>query len=234
MKIYWLKEEIPIADELVAAQSAMREEFIRAHPELAEDKIFDCVPITKVNKHSTSVFDKDIINENKDIPWKGVLMKYTDEKVNILRNYYEEDPTVAEKYPTAAALTKKYGNDCAISGYSIFEKNTVIHRHTGLENRDNEYLRIHIPIIIPEGDVFFECEGVEIDWSDIWGFNNQLIHSAYNNTNKIRIIYLIDIRRSAIGLPPEPPYDPKRELGIPPFVRGALPKMLHTCQKNKI
>ena len=99
--------------------------------------------------------------------------------------------------------------------------NTVLHRHTGPENRTGEYIRIHIPLIIPEGDLFFEVNGEEIDWSDIFAFNNQLAHSAHNLSNEHRMIFLIDIRRSRVGLPPGEPFNPDRHLYsmTQPFVR---------------
>ena len=75
--------------------------------------------------------------------------------------------------------------------------------------------------------MFFECEGYEINWDELFGFNNQLVHSAYNYTNEIRVVYIFDIDRSAIGLPMGKPYDYIREQSIPPFVRGVLPKVQH-------
>jgi hypothetical protein len=228
MKRFWLREEIPIADELESLIPALREEFIKAHPEILENKIY-APPITDISKHGINHIDDDIIQNKKELPWKSDFLKYVDKKINHYNILYE-DSEVKARYPTATALTKKYGNDCYSSGYSILDLKSQIHRHTDIENRDNKFIKIHIPIIIPKGDVFFECEGFEIDWSCLWAFDSQLVHSAYNNTDEVRVVYLFDIKRSALGLPIGEPYDSEREKSIPPFIRGALPKVYHSCQ----
>jgi aspartyl/asparaginyl beta-hydroxylase (cupin superfamily) len=129
-----------------------------------------------------------------------------------------------EKYPTARKLIQEYGDNCPIASYSVLAPNTILQRHTGVENRSGEFIRIHIPLIIPEGDVFFEANGEEIDWSDLWAFHNQFAHSAHNNTNEWRLVFLLDIRRTFIGLEPGMPYDIKNESTyMKPFVRQKKP-----------
>lgn len=227
MKRYWLREELSIADEFMSHVPALREEFLAYHTDFVDGDYTKGMPVSALLPKNANTAQGD-----SDYPWKIEPMKYTWDKENINIRMYN-DPVIRQRFPTAAALTEKWADDSGCSTYSILEKNTVILRHTGKENRDNEYVRIHVPLIVPEGDIFFECEGEEIDWSDIWGFNNQLTHSAHNTTDKRRLIFLIDIRRSAIGLPPEPKYDPEREKTIPDFVRGAMPKVYHTCQLRK-
>jgi len=48
-------------------------------------------------------------------------------------------------------------------------------------------------------------------WNDIFGFDNQTTHSAHNYTIHRRLVYLIDIRRSRIGMEPGRPFDPQRD-----------------------
>jgi hypothetical protein len=128
-------------------------------------------------------------------------------------------------------MTERYGSDCPISAYSIIEKNSVINRHTGVETRDSEFIRIHIPLLVPEGDIFFEVEGVEITWADIFGFDNSLPHSAHNYSDHLRLVFIIDVRRDLMGVEPGKPYQRAREIFQEPFVRGVKPKILHTCEK---
>ncbi len=220
---YWLREEISIADELLSLAPKLTEEFLNHHQDFLEGAFAKGIP------YRNPTFDTNDLQSKMDA-WKTDPIKYTYKPANISFDL-TKDVRAKKIFPTAIALTKKYANECAISSYSIIEANSVITRHTGPENRSSEFLRIHIPLIVPEGDIFFECEGYEIDWSDIWGFDNQLIHSAYNNSNHRRLVYLIDISRKFLGLSPGQEYDPEREKHIPPFVRGALPKVLHTCQK---
>lgn len=108
-------------------------------------------------------------------------------------------------YPTAFEIFDHFGIDkCTMAGYSSFEPNTILRRHTGPENRDAKIIRIHIPLIIPEGDVGFEVHGEEVYWTDIFAFNNQKAHSAWNLTNYRRLVFLIDLPRAFCDLPPAP------------------------------
>jgi aspartyl/asparaginyl beta-hydroxylase (cupin superfamily) len=122
-------------------------------------------------------------------------------------------------YPTASQIISKFHDDMQHAAYSLIEPRSSIERHTGQENRTGEFLRIHIPLIIPEGDLYFECMGEVIYWDDIWGFNNQLTHSAHNNTDEYRLIFLLDLRMSALGLEPCGQFDPKWQLHAKPFIR---------------
>ena len=223
VQIYWLKEEISIADELLSLAPKLAEEFLNRHDDFLQGDFVKGVP------YRNPTFNTNDLQSRMDA-WKTDPVKYTFKSANI--NFdLTNDSNAKTVFPTAIELTKKYANECAISSYSIIEANSVITRHTGPENRASEFLRIHIPLIIPEGDIFFECEGVEIDWSDLFGFDNQLIHSAHNYSNHRRLVYLIDISRKFLGLPFGQEYDPEREKHIPSFDRGTIPKQLHTCQK---
>lgn len=220
----WLREEIPIADELMSYAPKLLEEFLARHPDFIEGDFAKAVPY--INEH----FDINTIL-TEDYAWKIDGLKYTNVEKNIYTEFWEWDKEIKDCYPTAIEMTKRYGADCPISVYSVIEKNNIIHRHTGIENRDSEFLRIHIPLLVPEGDIFFEVEGVEIDWSDLFGFDNQMIHSAYNYSNHRRLVYLIDIRRELLGIPQGEPFNPERQNLIPPFERGRLPKILHKKQR---
>jgi hypothetical protein len=223
-KLYWLREELACAEEFMALVPALRDEFLAYHTDFVDGDYAKGIAIVDLLPGA-----KQFLESDHDYPWKTEPMKYTWKSENVNDCYYQTEHA-RKNFPTACALTEKWADNSGMVGYSILEKNTIIHRHTGRENRDNEFVRIHVPLLVPPGDIFFECEGVEIDWSDIWGFNNQLIHSAHNRTDKRRLIFLIDISRKAIGLPDDPPYDPERELKVPEFVRGVRPKQLRKHQ----
>jgi hypothetical protein len=227
IKAYWLREEIPVADELMALAPKLRDEFLAYHTEF-----FDLSVPTKLKPYRNK--DADVTTSMSGLEaWLTEGVKYTwEEKQHYSNRHLEFGGLVQRYFPTACSLTRKYGSDCPISAYSCIEPGESILRHTGVENRDNEYLRIHIPLIIPEGDVFFECEGVEIDWEDLWAFDNQLIHSAHNFSQGRRLIYMIDLSRRLLGLPPGEKYDPRREQTARPFVRGLYPKVLHKKQQG--
>lgn len=224
LKKIWLRDEISVADELLSYVSALREEFLLRHPDFIDGAFARGVPITLPSLPNSSALT------TRMEAWKMDGLQYRWDDAGILNERYK-DSKIQKRYPTACAIIKKYGNNCGCVGYSVLEKNAIITRHTGIENRDNEYLRIHVPLIVPSGDIFFEVEGLEIDWSDIWGFDNQLIHSAHNLTDKRRLVFLIDLRRDFLGLPNQPKFDPEREKQIPTFIRGAMPKQLHRHQQ---
>lgn len=258
VKQYWLRDEIPIADELMSYVPALVEEFLEHHSTFTDSSV--PADLTKLKNYNFSASaqagssgipieelpDKkngpmgnfiadnfrtgDFLIQSKPNTWLIDSLKYTS-KVGEVYHDYKQD-VLRTRYPTACKIVEKFGDNCPIATYSVLNSDSIIKRHTGIENRLGEYLRIHVPLIIPEGDIFFECEGYEIDWTDIWAFDNQLTHSAYNYTPHRRLIFLIDIKRSYLGLPNGTPYDGIRINKIPKFVRGALPKVLHKHQRT--
>ena len=228
IKAYWLREEISIADELMELAPKLRDEFLEYHHEF-----LDLSVPTKLRPYRNPFFDTTKVMSGLEA-WITEGIKYTWREKGIFSNRHLDEPAIQRHFPTACALTRKWGDDCPISSYSCIEPGNVIQRHTGVENRDNEFIRIHIPLIIPPGDIFFECEGVEIDWQDIWAFDNQLIHSAHNLADHRRLIYMFDVRRDKIGLPVGKKYNPRRQEQAQPFVRGQYPKVLHAKQRRDL
>lgn len=223
----WLREEISIADELMSYAPKLLSDFLTRHPDFIDGDFALGIPyIFNTDNYTT------LENINTKTAWKTDSIKFHNPKNNFFHSYRDRPSDVAASYPTAIEMTERYGSDCPISSYSIIEKNSVINRHTGVENRDSEFIRIHIPLLVPEGDIFFEVEGVEIDWSDLFGFDNQIIHSAHNYSNNRRLVYLIDISRKLLGIPIGKPFNPEREKSVPPFERGKLPKILHKKQRT--
>jgi len=223
VKTIWLKEEISIADDLLSYAPKLLEEFLQYHPDFIDGDF------EKGVVNTSPLYDVGTLTSNK-AAWKVDVVKYLHKDAGMAFNG-EENNEIQLRYPTAVALTKKYGSDCDISMYSILESKSLIKRHTGMENRDGRTLRIHIPLLVPPGDIFFEVEGVEVDWSDLCGFNNQHIHSAFNLTPKRRLVYLIDITTEKLGIPALSGADFERQHSIPLFKRGALPKLLHPHQR---
>jgi hypothetical protein len=224
-KSIWLREELPISDELEKLIPALREEFLNYHTDFIEGDFVNGKP------YHNDTFDTNTM-QSRELAWKVDPIKYTHPDAGIYKSGVSH-PVLRSRFPTAVALTEKWGDNCPISTYSILEKNAVIKRHSGIENRSGEYVRIHIPLLVPEGDIFFEVEGVEIDWSDIFAFDNQFIHSAHNHSNQRRLVYLLDLKKSALGLEPGTPTDMTRYETVEPFVRGKLPKLYHSCQIQK-
>lgn len=204
-QLIYRRHEIPIADYLMSFQQALRDEFLFHHVMLDLDRVAN---ITPPSMTARSDLPKEVVdylvqdngsNPNRSM-WRTRGLKYTNNPAKM--KWQETDPTALKKYSTAFKLINEYGDDCPIANYSLLGPNSKINRHTGIENRDGEFIRIHIPLVIPEGDLYFEVLGEIVRWDDIFAFNNQFVHSAHNNTNKWRLCFLIDIRRTRAGLPP--------------------------------
>lgn len=231
------RHEIPVADYLMSLREDLTKEFLAGFDSLEAVADSHCVRTlgwdyqgyngTKTEQNveplRLETFNKTTnqLEENLN-SWKALVLKYEtrtltwgdDMKVTL------EDirPDLVEQHPTAWKLTEKFGEYCPISNYSVIGPKTVLRRHTGPENRTGKYIRIHIPLIIPEGDIFLEVNGEKVDWSDLFGFNNQLAHSAWNLSDEYRLVYIIDLDREFIGLPPGSLYDERLEKYASPFL----------------
>ena len=188
----WTRDKISIADELMELVPKLRDEFLAYH----ED--FDTTFSKGISYASANPLT--ILNDKEKDVWKVEGIRYVCTPQNVERNLFL-DPKISSAFPTATELTKKYINYCGCSGYSILDAGGVIERHTDIENPLHDTIRIHIPLIIPEGDAELEAEGVKTKWTDLFAFDNGAMHSAYNKTNKRRLIYILDIKRSFLSLP---------------------------------
>jgi len=221
-KAFWRRHELPVAEFLMKHQQALLDDFMRGYTTLEEAARAQCgntldrthlgIPISETEQYIQTDNRPNIDS------WKALNFRYErhDERASV-RNFM--DFKDMGRYPTMRKLLMKYDKICPIANYSVLAPRSVIERHTGPENRDGRYIRIHIPLIIPKGDVFFEAAGEVIDWSDIWAFHNQFAHSAHNYTDEWRLCCLIDLDRAAIGMEQGASYDPAYEAqNLPPFV----------------
>tara|TARA_X000001036_G_scaffold156015_1_gene148247 strand:- start:665 stop:1513 length:849 start_codon:yes stop_codon:yes gene_type:complete len=114
-----------------------------------------------------------------------------------------------QNYPKTTELITKirthYGTDSVNKAtFSLLTADSRIPVHTGIENKKSEYVRCHVPVIVPKHtrkELFLEVGGDRVYWSETWGFDNQTYHTATNKTPYHRLIFLIDISRKALSLP---------------------------------
>jgi hypothetical protein len=225
--IYKRPEIQQIGDYLMSFQQKLIDEFMEGHKSVKLACLTTGRMALDKRQHGISLEESSKILKTKDdtgtlktnpVAWKNVLFRYEKHFEGQDISYtVSEDHEYAKKYPTAYKLVTEFGEKCPIANYSSMAPNTVLQRHTGPENRDGQYLRIHIPLIIPEGDIFLEVNGEVVDWSDIFGFNNQLAHSSWNMSPYYRVIFLIDLDREFIGLPKGAPYNKRLETFAKPF-----------------
>jgi Aspartyl/Asparaginyl beta-hydroxylase len=222
------REEIPIADYLMSFQQDLIDDYMEGFSSLKEAILAQSFPVLDRRERGQPLHETEHLIKTKDengefVPnvnaWQSGGIRYRHPDANIKSELDAKLPK-AKKWKTACKIVEEFGEDCPIANYSAIAPNSVLGRHTGVENRTGVFVRFHIPLIIPIGDVFLEVNGEETTWDDCFAFNNQLPHSAHNYTDEYRLIFLIDFRRSRIGMPPAPAYDKRLELLAKPFNRN--------------
>jgi len=186
------RKQILIADELMDLVPKLKQEFLDYH--------IDYYTTYKKAISYSAANPLTILNDDEKKVWKVEGLRYVCQTHNTEINLFL-DPEISNRFPTATSLTKKYLNVIGCSGYSSLDPGGKIEPHVDIENPTHNTIRIHIPLIIPDGDVMLDAEGIKTKWTDLFAFDNGSIHSAYNKTNERRLIYIIDIERSFLGLP---------------------------------
>ena len=51
----------------------------------------------------------------------------------------------------------------------------LIGRHMDVENRLHNFIRIHIPLIVPEGEIGLEVNGHNLKWNELFAFDNGVL-----------------------------------------------------------
>jgi hypothetical protein len=213
-KLFWHVNEIPVSEYLMSHKQALIDEFLAGHKSLRSAVRAQTRPVLDWRYLGIPLEESSKYVERKDHNgdfsidvngWRGIRFRYErHDNINISYTIGEEE---ARKFPTATNIVKHFGDACVFCTYSVLEPQTMLKRHTGPENREGKQIRIHMPLIIPKGDIFFECFDEVITWDKLWGFNNQIAHSAHNYTDEYRLIFLIDLDRASIGMEQGDPYD---------------------------
>ena len=226
----WRRPELPIFEELMNYQQGLINDFMSGHSSLKEAIVAQCE-----NTINPGDYDGDQMNMAEGMlvsrdpstlkwatdftAWQSVGLKNVIKIDGEIQTHDIAPDHVLEKYPTAKTMLERYGDDLYGLVYSAIGPHTILQRHVGPENIDGIYLRIHVPLIVPEGEMFLECDNEEVTWDDIWGFNNQHLHSAHNYSKEWRLIMIVDLARERCGLPPGTRFKDTSERENP-FVRG--------------
>jgi len=208
-KIY-RQHELPIADYLETFREGLLNDFMAGYNTIEEISHTDFLNATLDNGREDipkEMLEYMIRTEKQSNPqaWLATCFKYHNPERDHLM--IKEDQEYKDRYPTAYKMLAELNDDCPIMNYSVIAPQSKINRHNGIENISGKYIRIHIPLIIPKGEVFLEVAGEKVYWREgIFGFNNQWIHSAHNRTDEWRLIFLVDVDRERAGLTPGIPY----------------------------
>ena len=187
-KYIWRHNEIPYSEQFMKIAHLLRDEFVNAHPEILDQGQ------ARAKKDEHKIWH-DI---NGWVPL-GILYK---------KQWAQDEQTIKDTYPTAHKLVKMFGDDCNVATYSLMKPNSKIPLHTGdEENRYCKYIRCHIPLIVPEGDMGLWVMGQTIGWRNgVFGFDNSGVHIAWNRAPANRLVFIIDLHRSTLGIPANKDY----------------------------
>ena len=97
----------------------------------------------------------------------------------------------AEKVPFTASLIKKHVPTHGAAGFSRLPANNFIPPHEGF---NGEFLRVHLGLIIPEGDLGFKVVEEFFTWEEgkCQVFDDRPRHYAWNSTDGDRVILMLD------------------------------------------
>jgi hypothetical protein len=230
-QLIWHHNELPVFEELLAHRDGLVKDFMEGFTNFKEAVSAQSENTISPENYNNTAMDmaegmlvvRDPVTKQWNTnftAWQSVGLKNV-VKFNGKVEVYEEMPAdKITKFPTAKAMMDKYGDDLFGLVYSSIGPYSILQRHVGPENIDGEYIRIHIPLVVPKGDIFLEVQNQEVTWDNIFGFNNQYLHSAHNYSNEWRMIMIVDLSRKACGLPKGRHFSQGGQERQHPFIRG--------------
>lgn len=232
-KAIYRQHELPqhIVDYLLSKKQALIDDYVRGYDSFDQAvRGFLIYDGDEEHKKETSKF-LSFVNHREELEnsvdnvnrWIQVGFRYhsKNELENVVQDFLvDRDSDHAREFPTATEIVYELLDHCPLACYSVIHPRTVLKRHTGPENREGNFLRIHMPLIIPEGNVFLECNGDEVQFADgIFGFNNQLLHSSHNYSDHNRLVFIIDLSFEFLGLPHPGPFKPEYHTHALPYTK---------------
>jgi len=178
-KYIYRKNDVAFIEQLEKLRPALLKEFLDNHPDFTNIPVSDRAEVFYIAGDT----------------WKTVTFKY-------MHEYVSNKEELQQKYPTVIKLLDTL-DVVPITNYSLLHPGGEIKLHIDPENSNSEYLRYHVPLIVPSEDpnkVGFEVMGEKIDWNEVFAFDDQGLHTAWNKTDNYRLVFLIDIHRGDAGL----------------------------------
>ena len=135
-------------------------------------------------KRTNSWYGIQVNNQNV---WEGVLLT-TKGKKKTLKN----TPIGDEFFKSTIELLKIYPEVTSIMVAKL-TSGRKLPAHRG----DKSIKRIHLGLVVPEGDISFRVRGEDKKWEEgkCLAFNDFYEHEALNNTNQDRINLIVDVVR---------------------------------------
>lgn len=202
-KVFWSQDELPFAKFLNSFKAGLIKDFLKGQESLDDVSNAPYVrPMLGDNEIKLGNYldytKKLDTNGVADVnAWKALPFRYKRREVID----FALSPDVMLRFPTASKIMKHFNKQkCNLGMYSLLAPHTLIKDHTDGEDLEREFVRVHIPLIVPEGDCYFKIDNKQVKWDNIWAFDTQELHSAHNNTDHWRLVFIMDLRRSEVGL----------------------------------
>ena len=138
------------------------------------------------NKHTDNTWPLWFKTTSKFPPYLGLHM-FSLQYVERSTDPWEKlDPKL---FPKTYAIIKDLGIHDIVT--SKLRKDTLVPEHQEREG----VIRIHLPLIVPEGNLGFGINGEEIRWTEgkCFAFRICHLHKAWNYTKEDRVNVLVDV-----------------------------------------
>jgi len=136
------------------------------------------------------------LKEVQKEPWFEKEIYNGDWKVFGLFNFDGSEVPLGKRCcPITSSIIHEHIPDHQAAGFSILKPNTVITPHRGYSPA---VLRCHLGLIIPE-NCALSVASVQKPWEEgkVMVFDDTYEHSAWNKSDKERVILLIDFKKKA-------------------------------------
>jgi aspartyl/asparaginyl beta-hydroxylase (cupin superfamily) len=116
-------------------------------------------------------------------------------RMSVLKIMGEWNNSNISKYPTLTELVNYFGDRCRSAGYSILEPGGEVVTHTDTEEDHEKYIVVHVPLIVPIGNVGFRENNEDGKWIEGQCFilDVESPHSIWNYTDTPRVVVLLEL-----------------------------------------
>jgi ornithine lipid ester-linked acyl 2-hydroxylase len=136
-----------------------------------------------------------LVDTQEYVAWPERLIYNSGWNVFGLRFNKNDIQLAHHKCPSTSLLISRHNKLIVTAGFSILNAGTIIYSHEGYSS---DVLRCHLGIQIPEGDCGIRVGGEIKKWENgkAFIFDDTITHDAWNRTDDLRTIMLIDIAKN--------------------------------------
>ena len=153
------------------------------------------------------LFKQDFLNahglDTSNIPMYDVgkeLDIHKKWKMSVLKIMGEWDEAAKLRYPNFNKFVEQLGDTCRSAGYSILEAGGNVVTHTDTEEGHENYVIVHVPLIVPLGDIGFYENDEQGKWveGECFILDVESPHSIWNYTEHPRLVILLELLKKEV------------------------------------